>query len=160
MSKYWGEMALMRRASAGDFVPLIVRVSSPVPARFERLHKTVLKRWIDAARDGRAIRIFGQGSRRQDFVACEDLARGVIQAIESPHAHGTYNLASGTTLSMRELAELIASLSGVQTISEGSDPAEEERWVISINKARADFAYSPRSCGKTAVLKLAESVLC
>jgi UDP-glucose 4-epimerase len=159
IGKYWGELALARYSEPDRYRPVSLRLSSPIPFQWDRLHDTVVKKWIAAALHGRPIRVFGQGNRTQDFVAAEDVARGVLQSLESPSARGVYNLASGTSLSMRELAGAIASFRNTPITYEGKDVNEDQRWEISIDKARADFGYQPRYSGKQAVMKLAGTVL-
>jgi nucleoside-diphosphate-sugar epimerase len=158
-SKFWGEQLLGRYAATGRIIPVILRISSPVPRHYARLPDTVLKKWILSARERQPIRVFGNGSRSQDFVSCDDIAKAVSQCMDAPHVSGTYNIAGGKSLSMREAAEAIAAILGTGIAFEGADSNENERWEISIAKAAAAFGYMPECAGISAVARVARSAL-
>jgi nucleoside-diphosphate-sugar epimerase len=70
-----------------------------------------------------------------------------------------YNIASGSTVSMRALADLIASYRGTTTISKGDDINESDRWEICIHKASAELGYRPQYTSTDAVKTLLDKVL-
>ena len=45
ISKYWGELALFKNSN-NAYKPFAIRVSSPLPLKYEHLHDTVIKKWI------------------------------------------------------------------------------------------------------------------
>ena len=65
MSKLWTEEQLQRQAREFGFTPIILRISSPIPATFERLPSTVVRTWIEAALLGRPLKVFGTGRARR-----------------------------------------------------------------------------------------------
>jgi UDP-glucose 4-epimerase len=140
-SKYQGEQLILKYAQ-GHFVPVIFRLSSPIPADYKDLPNTVVKKWIQNAMAKKSIEVFGTGGRTQDFIATGDVANAVLRAIESPKVSGIYNIASGQTLAMKRLAEIIAKHFNVPINFSGADPLENDRWNISIAKARRDFNFS------------------
>src|SRR5579859_4655407 len=144
LTKYWGELALAHHASPNFFRPVALRVSSPIALSFDLLHDTVVKKWIQLARKHQPLLVQGKGNRRQDFVYTTDIAQAVVKAIENPAARGVYHIASGTTISMLELAELIANNWGTEIILQGEDINEEECWNISISRARQELGYEPQ----------------
>jgi UDP-glucose 4-epimerase len=150
-SKYQGEVAVARHASQQHFRAVSLRVSSPVPQSYELLHATVLKTWIDLARQRRPVAVHGRGERTQDFVATTDVAAAVVLALENSAASGTYNIASGTSLSMLDLANLIAARWGAPVAFEGADATEGERWNISIDKARTGLGFRPQFTARSVV---------
>jgi UDP-glucose 4-epimerase len=157
-SKYQGEVALAEFVSQQRFRGVSLRVSSPVPPSYELLHATVLKTWIDQARQRRPVTVHGRGQRTQDFVATTDVAAAVVLALENSTASGIYNLASGTSLSMLDLAYLIATKWDVRTVLQGSDANEGERWNISIDKARRGLGYRPQFTARSAIERLLASL--
>lgn len=157
-TKLAGERLLIGHADRAGFRPVTLRLPSPVPFAYDRLHATVLKAWIDRARAGQPLVVHGRGERAQDFVATTDAAAAVVAALERPAARGIYNVASGTMLTMRELAELIAARWPVPVRLEGDDPNAGERWNIAIDRARADLGYQPRYTARGAVERLVEVV--
>ena len=158
ITKYEGELALAEHSRRLGFRAVTLRLSSPVPFAYDRLHDTVLKSWIDRAGNGQSLVVHGRGERTQDFVATEDIAAAVVGALESPAARGVYNVASGSALSMRELAELIAARWPVPVRLEGEDANGDERFNIAIDRARTDFKYEPQYTARAAIERLLKAV--
>ena len=159
MSKLWSEEQLRRVAREHAFTPVILRISSPIPSTFEALPRTVVKIWIEAAIGNKPLKVFGSGSRSQDFVACTDVAEAVFQALLAPEANGVYHIGSGVPLSMRELAQLIARFRNTPIVYEGVDPNESDRWELSLEKARNDLHYVPKWSGPQIIDSLLRTVL-
>jgi UDP-glucose 4-epimerase len=159
MSKLWNEQQLHRYSVEGGFTPIVLRVSSPVPLSYDAMPRTVVKIWLDAALRGDPIRVYGSGSRSQDFVSCEDIAEAVCRSLDSPSANGIYHIGSGVALNMRELAHAIAEVRRTPIEISGIDPNEDDRWQLSLARANKDLAYSPKRSGLDAIRKLARSVL-
>lgn len=144
VSKYWGEMALFRYAEK-HFTALSLRLSSPLAHQYHDLQNTVVKQWIQKALAKNRIDVFGTGSRSQDFVSTKDVASGIIKALNAKNACGIYNIASGRMISMKDLAEIIATrFKQVRVEFLGNDSNENDRWNISINKARQELDYAPQ----------------
>ena len=61
---------------------------------------------------GEALTIAGDGSQGRRFVYVEDLAEGVVKALDHAADNRVYNLASDTTVTIRELAETVQELVG------------------------------------------------
>jgi UDP-glucose 4-epimerase len=159
MSKLWSEEQLRRGAREYGFTPVILRISSPIPPTFEALPRTVVKIWIEAALKNEPLKVFGSGSRSQDFVACTDVAEAVCQSLVAPAANDVYHIGSGIPLSMRELAQMIARFRNTPIVFEGVDPNESDRWQLSLEKARKDLNYVPQWSGPQAIESLLRTVL-
>ncbi len=157
-SKYETERTLVQVASAYNITYSIFRISSPVSLDLEKMHNTVLKKWILAAKKGESLAVFGSGGRTQDFVSVEDVADAFLNSIARPNVLGIFNIASGNMISMLDLAELIANRFQTTIASSGIDEQENDRWNISINKAKKELDYSPKytsiSCIETMINSL------
>ena len=68
---------------------------------------SVISRFIRDMREGRDVLIQGNGSATRDFVYIEDAAEVITHFIEHP-APGTINVASGTSHSINDVAEISA----------------------------------------------------
>lgn len=158
MSKLWNEEQLFRHSSEAGFTAIVLRVSSPIPASFELLPRTVVRTWIEAAINGAPLRVFGSGKRSQDFVACADIAEVVWCALDAPAA-GVYHIGSGVPLSMHELATTIARFRNSPIEFEGVDPNEHDRCQLSLERARIELQYAPQQTGQQAIESLARLVL-
>jgi len=92
--------------------------------------------------------LFGTGSRTQDFVYVDDVVQAMWEAYQQ-RACGIYNIASGQPVSMRELAKIVCDLvpdtKSKIIFSEKPDPQESYRGVFSIEKAKSDFGYLPKT---------------
>ena len=67
---------------------------------------------VGRALDGEPLTIAGDGSQSRRFVYVEDLADGVVRALDPIAANRTYNLVSDVDVTIRELAHTVASIVG------------------------------------------------
>jgi UDP-glucose 4-epimerase len=143
LSKYYGELFLKSPAKTKGIRPIVFRISSPIGKKVEQLSNVVGK-WIDLASKGKNLTIQGNGERIQDFVSTEDIAAAVLLALQNNNTKGVYNIASGNSISMNELANEITSFFLTQAEHKGEDANEKDKWIISIEKAQKDLGYQPK----------------
>jgi len=143
MTKYWQELLLREYSKAHSFQKIIFRISSPICNDISRLHNTVVKKMIYAAKNGNEIHVMGQGLREQNFISTIDIADIVNKSIYNAKVNGVYNIGSEATISMKRLAELIANKFNVSIKFEDIDILEDERWNISIEKAKKELEFTP-----------------
>ena len=140
-----GKLAAEEAFCALSNAPVILRINSPYSERQKT--RTVLKIFMESAHAGRPLRFHGSGARTQDFVHADDVASAIVQAVESPSVSGIYVIASGTSVSMRRLAELaVAAVPGSTSTIEPSgqdDPQEAYRARFSVAKATRDLGFVP-----------------
>lgn len=107
---------------------------------------TVLPIFLNNALNSKNLILYGRGTRRQDLVHVEDVVSAFLSAYKSPNC-GVFNIASGSSISMEELAELIIGLvPGTKSkieFADEDDPQENYRMDISIKKARVELNYRP-----------------
>ncbi|HLZ25735.1 MAG TPA: NAD-dependent epimerase/dehydratase family protein [Chloroflexota bacterium] len=97
-----------------------------------------------AALGGQPLRV--QSAGRRDFSSVHDVARGIALCLDLPAdgTHRVYNVATGVGTTFRELAELLAELTGSRSpIDEqiGEPPGSD--LVADISRAEAELGYSP-----------------
>jgi nucleoside-diphosphate-sugar epimerase len=144
--KYESEVLFSRLGIAAASL----RISSPYGGR-QNAQRNVLYKFIHAALGGEKLKIYGEGSRRQDFIYAPDIAEAVWSIVSARLAGkevgGIFNIASGSPVSMRELAELIIDIvgSGVVASSGEEDPQEGFDPRIDICKAREVFGWKPNT---------------
>lgn len=83
------------------------RLPSPVNTANMELHNNVIKVWINNAKAGKDIMIHGKGKRHQNFIDTKDISEIYLQTINSEKISGIYNLASSSSMSMKNLAVMI-----------------------------------------------------
>lgn len=71
----------------------------------------VITKFIEKIKQKKSLEIFGDGMQKRDFVAIEDVIDSIHKAIISKK-NGTYNIASGNSITINELANKIITLSG------------------------------------------------
>ena len=97
--------------------------------------------------EGRPITIFGDGSMRRDFTHSDDIARGVIAALD--HARPgfrTYNLGSGAPITLRELVAALEHAAGqtAEVRSAPVPPGDVDATFADIARATSELGWAPR----------------
>jgi nucleoside-diphosphate-sugar epimerase len=103
----------------------------------------VLGRFIDAARNGKPISVWGTGRREQNFVDARDVARAVSMALGHRGA-GVINLAS-RPVTMLELAKTVVEVFGRGDIrlNEQDDALEHDTARYDIRRAGEVLDWQP-----------------
>jgi GDP-L-fucose synthase len=93
-----------------------------------------------------SIRIWGTGTPRREFLYVDDLADAVVFLMQNYSADLHMNVGTGEDISIRELAELIASVAGWQGGFEydASKPDGMPRKVMDVSRLRA-LGWSART---------------
>ncbi len=73
----------------------------------------VLKLFLEKIRDGLPPKINGDGSQFRDFVYVEDVARANIMAMDSKIEHEFFNVGTGTSITILDLAKTIIEYAGL-----------------------------------------------
>jgi UDP-glucose 4-epimerase len=108
-------------------------------------HKdSFVPRLMRAARDGSAVRVYGDGTQRRDLVHVEDVARGVLTAW-TRQARGPLVVGAGRSVSVLELVEAARKATGVDLPVEHieAQAGEMPAVVVDIARARA-LGYEPQ----------------
>lgn len=97
--------------------------------------------------NGKPITIFGDGNQTRDFVSVNDVVQANIQAAMTQGVSGAFNIASGTSISINNLVELIAETSGITPKIVYSDkrPGDVLHSLAKIQFAKESFGYAPKT---------------
>ncbi len=107
---------------------------------------TVLPMMVKRAIQKQDLLIFGDGTRTQDFLHCEDAARAVLLAFQK-QAHGAYNIGTGTAVNMTELAQAVNAIfaNGESRLVYRPQNMENDHGIkLDISKARRELDFQPR----------------
>ena len=118
------------------------------------VYTEVLVRWMERIADGRPPLIFGDGHQTMDFVCVPDIARANILAAASDITAGTYNVASGTETSLRDLAEMLLDVMDSDLEIEFG----QERAVNGVVRRLADTTAARRDLGFEATIGLQDGL--
>jgi GDP-L-fucose synthase len=104
----------------------------------------LIKKALDAKRNGdRAMACWGTGSATREFLYVEDCARAIVMATERYDGEEPVNIGSGMEISIRELAELIARLTGFdgEIVWDATKPDGQPRRCLDTSRAKALFGF-------------------
>lgn len=92
------------------------------------------------------IIVWGDGTAERDFIYCDDVARGMILAVEKQlNPNQPINLGSGVGISIKQLAETVVRVSGkkLEIVYDTSKPPGDKKRIMDISRAR-EVGFSPQ----------------
>jgi GDP-L-fucose synthase len=104
----------------------------------------MIRKFVEAELAGHApVDLWGDGTPTREFLYVEDCAEGIALAAESYEGADPVNLGSGEEISIRELAELVAELTGYegQITWDTSRPNGQPRRLLDTTKAAERFGF-------------------
>ncbi len=104
----------------------------------------LIRKCLEAVVEGREeIVLWGDGSPTREFLYVEDAAEGVFLATERYDGPDPVNLGSGTEISVRELAETIAHITGFEgrIVWDTSRPNGQPRRRLDVSRAEREFGF-------------------
>ena len=89
--------------------------------------------------------IFGDGNQVRDFISVHDVVRANILAMQRD-AVGPFNIATGSGVSVRELARVISEIGGLsrEPVFEKPRPGDVQESVADISRAGEVMGFRPR----------------
>ena len=116
-----------------------LRTSHVIPA--------LIRKCLEAVdRDEREIVLWGDGSPTREFLYVEDAAEAILLATERYNESLPVNLGSGQEISIRELAERIARMTGFsgEFVWDSSKPNGQPRRALDTSRAWEKFGFRAR----------------
>lgn len=159
LCKFFGELICQQYQKEHGLLTAILRISAPYGPGMHR--ETVIRKFIRYALLSEDITLYGTGNRSQDFVYIEDVTDAMVQAYQAK-ATGVFNVSSGTSTSMKELAKTVLRVlpdSKSRIIyADIADPQEHYRAAFSFEKAKKSFGYEPKVSLREGVQKHIEAI--
>ena len=89
---------------------------------------------------------WGSGQVTREFLHAEDCAEGILLATESYNKSDPVNLGAGFEISIRDLAEKIAALTGFtgKLVWDASQPDGQPRRCLDVTRAEQEFGFRAR----------------
>jgi dTDP-glucose 4,6-dehydratase len=137
------------------------------PGQKAGLRGAVIPIFVGKALRDEQLQVFGTGDQRREFVYVDDLVQAYLSIIERmliPHAASilvgrSFNLGSGNTISISELAQLIIERTdGRPLIHAPARPGEVEGFVLDSDTAYQMLLWRPRVTIQQGVEKYIEWV--
>jgi GDP-L-fucose synthase len=104
----------------------------------------LIRKCLEAKERGEdQVILWGDGSPTREFLYVEDAAEGLVLAAERYNGPEPFNLGSGQEISIRDLAELIARLTGFQgkIAWDTSKPNGQPRRALDTSRAEKFFGF-------------------
>jgi GDP-L-fucose synthase len=104
----------------------------------------LIKKCVEAAERGdQAIQVWGDGSPTREFLYVDDAAEGILLATERYNQSWPVNLGSGYEISIKELVETIAHLTGFtgQILWDHTKPNGQPRRMLDTSRAEQAFGF-------------------
>jgi GDP-L-fucose synthase len=104
----------------------------------------IIRKCIEAEERGEnEIVLWGDGSPTREFLYVEDAAEGILLATEHYNGSEPFNLGSGMEISIKDLAELIAHLTGFRGrfVWDTNKPNGQPRRSLDVSRAEKFFGF-------------------
>ena len=112
----------------------------------ERCHviPALMRRLVDATAAGAPeLVVWGDGRATREFLYVDDAAHGILLAAERYDEGEPVNLGAGFEISIRELATLLAELTGYRgrLVFDASRPSGQQRRCADVSRAKRAFGF-------------------
>jgi GDP-L-fucose synthase len=107
----------------------------------------LIKKCVEALdNDDKEVVIWGDGSPTREFIYVEDAAEGIALAAEKYNGSDPVNIGSGNEISIKDLAELIAGLTGFngKLVWDSSKPNGQPRRGLDVSRAEKYFGFKAK----------------
>jgi GDP-L-fucose synthase len=108
----------------------------------------LIKKCFDAIKDNKKeIVVWGSGKPTREFLYVEDAAEGIILAAESYDKSEPVNLGAGFEISIKELVEKIAAITGFKgkIIWDSEKPDGQPRRMLDTSRAFKEFGFKAKT---------------
>jgi|SRR5579884_810782 len=107
----------------------------------------LIRKCVDAVQNGtNEIAVWGTGKASREFIYVEDAAEGILLAAEKYDSSEPINLGAGFEITIRDLVELIARLTGFsgKIFWDESRPDGQPRRCLEVSRAERAFGFRVR----------------
>jgi GDP-L-fucose synthase len=116
----------------------------------------LIRKCVEAKRRGdKEISAWGTGSASREFLYVEDCAKGIVTAAERYDSPEPINLGSGREITIKDLTELVAKLTGFtgRIAWDPTKPDGQPRRCLDVSKAKAAFGFTADTPFETGLQK-------
>jgi len=105
----------------------------------------MIRKFVDAKTNkSPSVTVWGSGMATREFCYVEDAANGIILATEKYDKPDPINLGAGFEISIKDLAEKIATIVGYdgKIVWDHTKPDGQPRRMLDVSKAKAEFGFT------------------
>ncbi|ELY61127.1 NAD-dependent epimerase/dehydratase family protein [Natronolimnohabitans innermongolicus] len=105
----------------------------------------VISIFLEQARNGEPITVNGDGTQTRDFVHISDVVQANLLAAQTESVGAAFNVGTGETVTIRELAETIRSVVGSDSeiVHRDPRPGDIEQSQAELSAIRSALGYEP-----------------
>jgi GDP-L-fucose synthase len=108
----------------------------------------LIRKFTEATgRDERQVTVWGSGKPSREFLHVEDAAEGILLATEKYDKPEPVNLGTGKEITIKDLANLIAKLTGFkgEIVWDKTQPDGQPRRCLDTSRAKREFGFEART---------------
>jgi GDP-L-fucose synthase len=108
----------------------------------------LIRKCVEAKRRGdKEIQAWGTGSASREFLYVEDCAEGIVLSMEKYESPEPMNLGSGREITIKDLTQLVAQLSGFEgkIVWDPSKPDGQPRRCLDVSRARDEIGFTAKT---------------
>ncbi len=108
----------------------------------------LIKKFIDTRENGgKSVSVWGTGKATREFLYVDDCAEGILKAAERYNKSDPVNLGSSFEISIKDLANLIAKLTGFKgkIIWDATKPDGQPRRKLDTGRAEREFGFRSKT---------------
>ena len=108
----------------------------------------LIKKFIEAAETGaESVEVWGTGAASREFLYVDDAAEGIALAAERYDRPDPVNLGAGFEITIRDLATLIADLTGFtgEIVWDTTKPDGQPRRCLDVSRAEREFGFRAKA---------------
>ena len=123
----------------------------------------VINHFIDQAKKGRVLRIFGDGRQERDYIYVDDLIEAFLLSLSQKAEGKIYNLGYGQNIQFKDMAILIVKIVGKGRVIFESWPknykqVETGSYISDISKIQKDLGFTPKVGFELGITKTIDEV--
>lgn len=152
-SKVLGEQLLEMYSKVYGIDGIVLRIFNVYGPGQSGGYAGVISRFIDRVSTGEPPIIYGDGLQTRDFIHVWDVCIAFEKALTYESGYSVFNIASGKSISINELANLIIKLSGLDL-----EPLYSDARPGDIRQSRADISRAREALGFEPSIDLEEGI--
>lgn len=108
----------------------------------------LIKKFVEAVEEGKEnVEVWGTGAASREFLYVDDAAEGIALAAERYNKPDPVNLGAGFEITIRDLATLIAGLTGFtgEIVWDTAKPDGQPRRCLAVSRAEQEFEFRAKT---------------
>ena len=157
-SKLVMEQQIMEFSKLNNLNSMVLRFFNIYGPNQNDAYAGVITKFLTSISENKPLKIFGDGSATRDFIYIDDILDAFNSAITNIDSKigAIYNIGTGTSISIKQLANTVISLSGKDLPISYEKPREGDilNSQTSIELAKKELGFNPKISLETGLKKL------